>query len=126
MNFVAKFCQPPGILGDFAVDRWKLIDFTRSGILRPSPCTDKKWNSPFLSHKVSKHKTFKNPCIPSLPAHHKFPCDGISPCFFDYINTKFGIYHTITLNYIKILKFLETLFFRIYTPERFLGDRFGV
>ena len=42
MNFVAKCCQPPGILGDFAVDRWKLIDFTRPGILRPSPCTDKK------------------------------------------------------------------------------------
>ena len=46
MNFVAKCCQPPGILGDFAVDRWKFIDFTRPGILRPSPCTDKKWNSP--------------------------------------------------------------------------------
>ena len=46
MNFVVKCCQPPGILGDFAVDRWKFIDFTRSGILRPSPCTDKKWNSP--------------------------------------------------------------------------------
>ena len=43
MNFVAKCCQPPGILGDFAVDRWKFIDFTRPGILRPSPCTDKKW-----------------------------------------------------------------------------------
>ena len=37
MNFVAKCCQPPGILGDFAVDRWKFIDFTRPGILRPSP-----------------------------------------------------------------------------------------
>ena len=49
MNFVAKCCQPPGILGDFVVDRWKFIDFTRPGILRPSPCTDKKWNSPFLS-----------------------------------------------------------------------------
>ena len=46
MNFVAKCCQPPGILGDFAVDRWKFIGFTRPGILRPSPCTDKKWNSP--------------------------------------------------------------------------------
>ena len=46
MNFVAKCCQPPGILGDLAVDRWKFIDFTRPGILRPSPCTDKKWNSP--------------------------------------------------------------------------------
>ena len=46
MNFVAKCCQPPGILGDFAVDRWKFIDFTGPGILRPSPCTDKKWNSP--------------------------------------------------------------------------------
>ena len=42
MNFVAKCCQPTGILGDFAVDRWKFIDFTRPGILRPSPCTDKK------------------------------------------------------------------------------------
>ena len=51
MNFVAKCCQPPGILGDFAVDRWKLIDFTRPGILRPPPCTDKKWNSPMhLTH----------------------------------------------------------------------------
>ena len=48
MNFVAKCCQPPGILGDFAVDRWKFIDFTRPGILRPSPYTDKKWNSPLL------------------------------------------------------------------------------
>ena len=47
MNFLAKGCQPPGILGDFAIDRWKFIDFTRPGILRPSPCTDKKWNSPF-------------------------------------------------------------------------------
>ena len=37
MNFVAKCCQPPGILGDFAVDRWKFIDFTRPRILRPSP-----------------------------------------------------------------------------------------
>ena len=50
MNFVAKCCQPPGILGDFAVDRWKFIDFTRPGILRPSPCTDKKWNSPIHSN----------------------------------------------------------------------------
>ena len=41
MNFVAKCCQPPGILGDFAVDCWKFIDFTRPGILRPFPCTDK-------------------------------------------------------------------------------------
>ena len=49
MNFVAKCCQPPGILGDFAVDRWKFIDFTRPGILRPSPCTDKKWNSPMIA-----------------------------------------------------------------------------
>ena len=31
MNFVAKCCQPPGILGDFAVDRWKFIGFTRPG-----------------------------------------------------------------------------------------------
>ena len=46
MNFVAKCCQPLGILGDFAVDRWKFIDFTRPGILHPSPCMDKKWNSP--------------------------------------------------------------------------------
>ena len=37
MNFVAKCCQPPGILEDFAVDRWKFIDFTRPGILSPSP-----------------------------------------------------------------------------------------
>ena len=37
MNFVAKCCQPPGILGDFAVDRWKFIDFTMPGILSPSP-----------------------------------------------------------------------------------------
>ena len=50
MNFVAKCCQPPGILGDFAVDRWKFIDFTRPGILRPSPCTDKKWNSPMKAY----------------------------------------------------------------------------
>ena len=50
MNFVAKCCQPPGILGDFAVDRWKFIDFTRPGILRSPPCTDKKWNSPFPYH----------------------------------------------------------------------------
>ena len=41
----------PGILGDFAVDRWKFIDFTRPGILRPSSCTDKKWNSPILYWK---------------------------------------------------------------------------
>ena len=41
MNFVAKCCQPPGILGDFAVDHWKFIDFTRPGILRPPPCMDK-------------------------------------------------------------------------------------
>ena len=56
MNFFAKCCQPPGILGDFAVDRWKFKDFTRPGILRPSPCTDKKWNSPL--HKqlsICKH-----------------------------------------------------------------------
>ena len=46
MNFVAKCCQPPGILGDFAVDRWNFIDFIRPGILRPFPCTDKKWNRP--------------------------------------------------------------------------------
>ena len=50
MNFVAKCCQPPGILGDFAVDCWKFIGFTRPGILRPSPCTDKKWNSPMFHH----------------------------------------------------------------------------
>ena len=54
MNFVAKCCQPPGILGDFAVDRWKFIDFTRPGILRPSPCTDKKWNSPMVIDKICK------------------------------------------------------------------------
>ena len=54
MNFVAKCCQPPGILEDFAVDRWKFIDFTRPGILRPSPCTDKKWNSPVQSESVNE------------------------------------------------------------------------
>ena len=53
MNFVAKCCQPPRILGDFAVDRWKFIDFTRLGILRPSLCTDKKWNSPFVDRKIT-------------------------------------------------------------------------
>ena len=52
MNFVAKCCQPPGILGDFAVDRWKFTDFTRPGILRPSPCTDKKWNSLLESSNI--------------------------------------------------------------------------
>ena len=50
----------------------------------------------------------------------------VSLCFFDYINTKSGIYHTITLIYIKILKFLKTLFLRIHTPGRFLVDRFRV
>ena len=58
MNFVAKFCQPPGILGDFAVDRRKFIDFTRPGILRPSPCTDKKWNSPMLANIGRKLQFF--------------------------------------------------------------------
>ena len=46
INFVVKSCQPPRILGDFPVDPWKFIDFTRLGILRLSSCTDKKWNSP--------------------------------------------------------------------------------
>ena len=50
MNFVSKCCQPPGILGDFAVDHWKFIDFTRPGILCPSPFTDKKWNSPLMPY----------------------------------------------------------------------------
>ena len=54
MNFVANCFQPPGILGDFAIDRWKFIDFTRPGILRPSPCTDKKWNSPMESVIISE------------------------------------------------------------------------
>ena len=56
MNFVAKCCQPPGILGDFAVDRWKFIGFTRPGILRLSPCTDKKWNTPL--HTITKIRQF--------------------------------------------------------------------
>ena len=56
MNFVAKCCQPPGILGDFAVDRWKFIDFTRPGILRLSPCTDKKWNSPLEGNTLQIEK----------------------------------------------------------------------
>ena len=59
MNFVAKCCQPPGILGDFAVDRWKFIDFTRPGILRPSPCTDKKWNSPICSRSLRSRSFMK-------------------------------------------------------------------
>ena len=65
MNFVAKCCQPPGILGDFAVDRWKFIDFTRPGILRPSPCTDKKWNSPLqLGLLITLGSGSFGPCLP--------------------------------------------------------------
>ena len=54
MNFVAKCCQPLGILGDFAVDRWKFIDFKRPGILRPSPCTNTEWNSPLMIYNGEK------------------------------------------------------------------------
>ena len=66
MNFVAKGCQPPGILGDFAVDRWKFIDFTRPGILRPSSCTDKKWNSPMLSNKETLLSLYYNAILIKL------------------------------------------------------------
>ena len=80
MNFVAKCCQPPGILGDFAVDRWKFIDFTRPGILRPSPCTDKKWNSPLVWPKLSsciQLRLMKHPSQKVMNFRHLFSCDTI-------------------------------------------------
>ena len=46
----------PWNFGKFAVGRWKFIDFTRPGILRPSPCTDKKWNSPLPNNDVQTYK----------------------------------------------------------------------
>ena len=64
MNFVAKCCQPPGILGDFAVDCWKFIDFIRPGILRPSPCTDKKWNSPLSACTAHCQPVLHIPRVP--------------------------------------------------------------
>ena len=69
----------------------------------------------FLNTRISRILVFCH--CPLITNFHVM----VSLCFFDYINTKSGIYHTITLNLRQNIEIFENIVFKNSHPRTFLG-----